>query len=169
MVAARDIPIDPESDAGHLLDEAADHPVIARIGDKRYRVITELIGDESVDAARIAKHEALFANYDPEKALAAMHSLIGMYDGIDTEELKREIREQRSQFTANRPYDFPEVLPLGSPYPLPRDDPFEGYDPEKARHAMDNLFGLLRGVDIEALKTELRDKRGSSDDGDLTP
>lgn len=160
MVAARDTPIDPESDAGHLLDEAADHPVIARIGDKRYRVIAEVIPDEIEDDERRAKRDALFANYDPEKALAALKGLQGLYEGPDLLELKRELREDRGQFTASRPYDFPEILPLGSAYPFPVDDPFAGYDPEKALAAMRGMFGMLKGVDIESLKAELNIERG---------
>jgi hypothetical protein len=34
---------------------------------------------------------------------------------------------------------------------------------------MDSLFGILKDVDIEALKAELREERGSDDDGDLIP
>jgi hypothetical protein len=164
MVAARDIPIDPESDAGQLLNEAADHPVIARIGEKRYRVITEVIPDEIEDDERRAKRDALFANYDPKKALAALEGLRGLYGDMDIVEFKREIREARGQFTASKPYDFPEILPLGSAYPFDTDDPFESYDPEKALTAMRGIFGMLKDVDIEALKAELDAERGHIDD-----
>ena len=39
------------------------------------------------------------------------------------------------------------------------DDLFADYDPKAARAALNRVFGLLKGVDTEALKAELRAQR----------
>ena len=39
------------------------------------------------------------------------------------------------------------------------DDPFAGYDPERAAAALTRVFGILKGVDHEALSAELREQR----------
>ena len=44
-------------------------------------------------------------------------------------------------------------------------DPFANYDPERARAALDRVFGILRGVDKEALKAELREQRAQDSRG----
>jgi hypothetical protein len=38
-------------------------------------------------------------------------------------------------------------------------DPFADYDPVEARAALNRVFGILSGVDREALKAELREQR----------
>jgi hypothetical protein len=40
------------------------------------------------------------------------------------------------------------------------DDPFAYYDPECAREALRKSAGALAGVDVEALKKDLREQRG---------
>ena len=40
------------------------------------------------------------------------------------------------------------------------EDILAGYDPEKVRAAFERAHGLLAGVDVEALKAELREQRG---------
>lgn len=39
-------------------------------------------------------------------------------------------------------------------------DPFENYDPEAVREALHASFGILKGVDVEALLKDLRAQRG---------
>ena len=49
------------------------------------------------------EEQATIENYDPAKALAALRKGIGLYDGIDIEAFKQEIREQRTQDSKGRP------------------------------------------------------------------
>jgi len=160
MVAAKKIPTEEVTDARDLLKQAADRPVMVEFNGQRFRIVHETEHDIVHPTSNNKHREDIWKDYDPEKALAALRSLQGIYDGIDTEELKREIRESRGQFSAGRPYDFPEVFPLGRTKPHPKDDPFADYDPEKALAAMRSIAGMLKGIDINALKAELRAERG---------
>ena len=45
------------------------------------------------------------------------------------------------------------------------DDPYRDYDPERVQASLDRLFGVLRGVDVEALKAELRAQREQDSPG----
>lgn len=83
------IPVDPESELGHILDEAAAGDVILDKAGMRFRLIRQ--ADDP------------FANYDPERALAAFERAAGIFDGMDIEELKAELRAQRSQDSIGRP------------------------------------------------------------------
>ena len=47
----------------------------------------------------------IWANYDPEAVRKAFENLTGIFDGIDVEQLKREIREARGQDSIGRPAD----------------------------------------------------------------
>jgi hypothetical protein len=40
------------------------------------------------------------------------------------------------------------------------DDPSAYYDPERALESLQKSFGMLCGIDVEALKAELREQRG---------
>lgn len=44
------------------------------------------------------------------------------------------------------------------------DDLFANYDPERIRDALRRSAGALKGVDVEALKRELRAQRGHDDE-----
>ena len=45
------------------------------------------------------------------------------------------------------------------------DDPYRNYDPERVQASLDRLFGILKGVDVEALKAELRGQRDQDSHG----
>jgi hypothetical protein len=45
------------------------------------------------------------------------------------------------------------------------DDLFAGYDPERARRALRESVGALAGVDVAALKEELREQRSQDSHG----
>jgi excisionase family DNA binding protein len=47
--------------------------------------------------------EDIWANYDPVKARRALESLRGLFKDIDTDQLKRDLREARSQKERVRP------------------------------------------------------------------
>jgi hypothetical protein len=44
-------------------------------------------------------------------------------------------------------------------------DIWADYDPEKAREGLRKSAGALKGVDIEALKRDIRDQRGQDSQG----
>lgn len=83
MAERKLIHIEPGGEAEKLLKLVGEEPITVECGGVRYRIEREVVD--------------LFADYDPEKALAALRSLIGIYDGLDIEEFKREILEQREQ------------------------------------------------------------------------
>jgi hypothetical protein len=45
----------------------------------------------------------IWANYDPEKAREGLRKSAGALKGVDTEALKRDIRDQRKQDSHGRP------------------------------------------------------------------
>lgn len=60
----------------------SDHP---RLDDNRLHIIAP------------ENRDTLFANYDPAAVKAAIASLVGGFAGIDTEQLKKDVREARGQ------------------------------------------------------------------------
>jgi hypothetical protein len=77
------IPVDPESELGRVLEEAAaGNVVLERVG-KRFRV-TEVRPDP-------------FAAYDPVRVQQALDQSFGSLQGLDLETFLSELREQRGQ------------------------------------------------------------------------
>ena len=67
-----------------------------------------------------------------------------------------------------RATDAPLVVELnGRRYRVSRDpdDLFADYDPQRAEQAFARVFGILKGVDREALKAELRAQRDQDSSG----
>lgn len=89
MVAEKVIPVEPGSDVDHFLKQADDQPFIAEAHGHRFRVVREPVDP--------------FANYDPERVKAALSASAGAFAGVDTEALKRELLEQRTQSSKGRP------------------------------------------------------------------
>jgi hypothetical protein len=87
---------------------------------------------------------------ETEQLLAASES---------TEEQEQFEREAKTLAYA-RDYILPRVKTYGSAEREAGIDPFANYDPEKALASMRKVFGILKGVDIEALKEEIRIDRG---------
>ena len=54
---------------------------------------------------RLADPNDIWKDYDPEKVREAFHRGAGLLKGVDTEQLKRDLREQREQDSAGRPAD----------------------------------------------------------------
>ena len=77
------IPVEPGSELDGILKAATTAPVVLERSGRRFRLVRE--------------DEDPFANYDPERARAALAAVAGMFEGIDTEALKAELREQRGQ------------------------------------------------------------------------
>jgi hypothetical protein len=107
MVAARKIPDEEVTDARELLRLAEDQPIVVEFRGRRFRVIRESEELAVRPTPNNPDRDAIWENYDPDEALAAMQSLFGYYKkhGIDAEKVKREIREERGQFSKGRPYD----------------------------------------------------------------
>lgn len=93
MAAERTIPVDPESTIKELFAQVEDEPVVVAVGRERFRIVRE--------------KKDIWANYDPEKARAALEGIIGMLadSDIDFDAWNEEIREQRGQYSTGRPYD----------------------------------------------------------------
>jgi hypothetical protein len=87
--------VDPDSELGHRLREAAQHPVILETEGVRFRVVREADGSQTIDDP--------WANYDPEKAIAAIHASAGALKGVDVEQLLKDIYEERGQDSTGRP------------------------------------------------------------------
>jgi hypothetical protein len=87
--------VDPESELGHRLREASQQPVILETEGVRFRVIRET--DE------IPTTDDPWANYDPEKAIAAIHASAGALDGVNVEQLLKDIYDERGQDSTGRP------------------------------------------------------------------
>jgi hypothetical protein len=83
------IPIKPDSEIAQLLKRAAEEPALLEVNGTRFRVESE--------------ESDLFANNDPERALAALDRAAGSWKGIDAEALIAELRAQRDQDSAGGP------------------------------------------------------------------
>ena len=89
MAERKVIHVEPGDEAEKLLQLVKDQPISVESGGKRYRIERD--------------EPTLFADYDPEKVREALHSLIGIYEGLDIEEFQREILQQREQDSIGRP------------------------------------------------------------------
>jgi hypothetical protein len=75
--------VEPNSELDALLDSIDQEPAVLIRRGVRYRIQRE--GDDP------------FANYDPERACAAMHAMAGMLKGIDVPKFLEEIKANREQ------------------------------------------------------------------------
>jgi hypothetical protein len=87
--ARKTIPIDPDSEFARLLKRAAEEPALLDIDGMRFRVESEELDP--------------FANYDPERARAALERAAGSWKGVNAEALIAELRAQRDQDSTGRP------------------------------------------------------------------
>jgi len=89
---SKPIHVDPGSELDRYLDDAADAPVMLEREGKLYLLsLVERTNDDD-----------LWADYDPERALAGIQAAVGGWEGlVDAEEFKRYIYERRR--TAKRP------------------------------------------------------------------
>lgn len=82
------IHVDPNSELSHLLDEAADQPVVLERNGKRYR---------------ISREDDRWASYDPEAVREAMRAMAGTITPEEGERRKAELYRAREEGT--RPLD----------------------------------------------------------------
>lgn len=85
----RIVSIQPESDTAKLLEQASETPLIVESGGRRFR-ITQDPADP-------------FADYDPSRARQAIEEGFGALVGVDIEQLKADLWEQRNQDSLGRP------------------------------------------------------------------
>lgn len=90
--AQKTITVQPGSELAGILEQAAEGPLVLEKNGTRFRLTRE--------------PEDLFANYDPERTRAALERSRGALQGVDVEELKRDLREQREQDSIGRPADW---------------------------------------------------------------
>lgn len=90
----RRIPIEESSELGRMIEEAqvAGQPVVIEVNGHSYRLSPQ---PHAVDDP--------WKDYDPERAKRALAESAGALKGMDTERLKRELREQRGQDSHGRP------------------------------------------------------------------
>jgi len=91
-----EIHVDPESETGKLLAQARERSIHIVSDGRRFRLVPEESTADDVDP---------FAGYDPERAAAAWRALAdaNIFEGVDTEVLKAELREMRGQDSIGRP------------------------------------------------------------------
>ena len=89
VTALKTITVEPDSEVAHVLEQAAAAPILIETKGTRYRVVRE--------------KDDPFANYDPERAKAALDRVFGTLKGIDVDEFLAEIKEQRAQDSHGRP------------------------------------------------------------------
>ena len=100
-----EIHVDPESETGKLLAQANERPLRVIVGGQAYRVETLASDADAPESDVPTERDDPFANYDPEQAKAAWRSFAEarVFEGVDTEALKAELREMRGQDTPGRP------------------------------------------------------------------
>ena len=84
------IRVPPGSELDGIIEEATKTTIVLERNGRRFRLVRE-------------EETEPFAQYDPERARAALKRVAGMFEGIDTEALKAELREQRGQDSQGRP------------------------------------------------------------------
>jgi hypothetical protein len=88
-VVLKTVVVDPDGEVARVLTHALDEPILIDTRRARFRVVQE--ADDP------------FADYDPERARAALDGLAGTLKGVDVEALLAELREQRAQDSQGRP------------------------------------------------------------------
>jgi len=92
MAERKVIQAEPGGEFEKLLRLVENETVSIESGGKRYRIEPERQGKEDI-----------FADYDPEKALAGLRKGIGMFAGMDVDAFIRDIKDQREQDSIGRP------------------------------------------------------------------
>lgn len=87
--ALKTITVEPNSEVARVLEQAAKEPILIESRGARFRVVRE--GDDP------------FANYDPERARAALDRAFGTLKGIDVDHFLAELKEERAQDSHGRP------------------------------------------------------------------
>jgi hypothetical protein len=89
------VTVAPDSELGQTLKaaRASGNPVVVDTGEDRYTLVVI-----QTEPAR-----DIFADYDPEAAIAGLRALDDALAGVDREVLLRDLRAQRAQHSSGRP------------------------------------------------------------------
>lgn len=98
----RTIHIESGSDLDRALDESLETPVEIEKDGVRYR-LTRVDPSASHDDVVLADEDDIWAGYDPERMREALRRSAGAFRGIDGDQLKADILEQREQDSSGRP------------------------------------------------------------------
>ncbi len=92
-IRASHVRVDKDSELGRALEaaRASGEPVVVEVGDHSY---------EFTPCERA--NDDIWENYDPERVLKALQASAGALAGVDTEKLKRDLREQRGHRVRRR-------------------------------------------------------------------
>lgn len=96
MATTRTIKVPSDSELSRQLKaaEASGEPVRVDTGDDVYTLFVSQTNHAPED---------IFANYDPEAAIAGLKALERALAGVDTEKLLADLAEQREQDSSGRP------------------------------------------------------------------
>ena len=102
MVAEpRTIVVDPESELGHAIDDADGAPILLQRGADRFRLV-RVAADRNQDEE---ERETVWASYDPDRLLAALEQVQGVFTPEEGDRLKELVYRAREEGT--RPIDRP--------------------------------------------------------------
>lgn len=89
------VTVAPDSELGQTLKaaQASGGAVVVDTGEDRYTLVV----------AQAEPARDIFADYDPEAAIAGLRALDDALAGVDREELVRDLRAQRAQQSRGRP------------------------------------------------------------------
>lgn len=89
------VTVAPDSELGQTLKaaRASGEPVVVDTGEDRYTLVV----------AQAEPARDIFADYDPEAAIAGLRALDDALAGVNREELLRDVRAQRAQHSSGRP------------------------------------------------------------------
>jgi hypothetical protein len=89
------VTIAPDSELSRTLKaaQASGEPVVVDTGEDSYTLFVALTEPD---------HD-IFANYDPQAAIAGLRALQEAFVGVDRDELLRDLRAQRAQDSSRRP------------------------------------------------------------------
>jgi hypothetical protein len=90
MVAEKFVPIEPDSDVDRFILQASEQPIVTTSHGMKFRIVRDTEDD-------------VVANYDPERVRESILSLRGIFQGLDVEQFKKEILEEREQDSVGRP------------------------------------------------------------------
>ena len=102
MATPKTIRVEPGSEIDQLLDETGDQPVELERRGVRF-LITRMSDDVEMPRIELADEHDVWAGYDPAKVLRAVGASAGALQGVDTEQLKRDLAEERAQDSTGRP------------------------------------------------------------------
>ncbi len=94
------IHVDPGTDLDRLLEDVGSSAIVLERRGVRYRLQRESLA--------IADENDIWANYDPERARAAIRKAAGAWSDLDTDAMKESIYRARDE--GSRPPDRPSAI-----------------------------------------------------------